>query len=364
MFENLPKKKDLRKRNEKYLYNDKIVIWDGKIIRCEHGKKKQDCKDCRGSQICMHGKFKRICKDCGGTALCEHGKFKRSCKDCGGAAFCKHGKFKNACKDCGGSQVCKHGKFKRICKDCGGAAFCEHGKLKRICKDCGGAAFCEHGKQKHRCKKCAGSSICKHGKFKPYCKKCGGSALCHSEWCETTGNKKYRGYCLFCFMNLFPDEKVARNYKTKEKSVVDFVKSNFPEFTWVCDKKIQDGCSKRRPDMLLNLGEYVIIIEIDENQHIDYDCSCENKRLMEISRDIGHRNCVFIRFNPDDYFNNNQNKITSCWGINKNGILSVKKTKQKEWEKRLNILKETIDYWTVNKTDKMVEVIQLFFDIS
>ena len=187
---------------------------------------------------------------------------------------------------------------------------------------------------------------------------------CHSQWCDTYGNKKYRGYCLFCFMNLFPDEKVARNYKTKERAVVDFVKSNFPEFTWVCDKKIKDGCSKRRPDMLLDLGEYVIVIEIDENQHIDYDCSCENKRLMEISRDIGHRNCVFIRFNPDDYFNNNQNKITSCWGINKNGILSVKKTKQKEWEKRLNILKETIDYWTVNKTDKMVEVIQLFFDIS
>jgi hypothetical protein len=40
----------------------------------------------------------------------------------------------------------------------------------------------------------------------------------------------------------------------------------------------------------------------------------------------------------------------------------VKKTKQKEWQKRLYTLKETIDYWTRNKPNKMVEVIQLFFD--
>lgn len=81
-------------------------------------------------------------------------------------------------------------------------------------------------------------------------------------------------------MHLFPDEKVSRNYKTKEKSVVDFVSNNFPDVTWICDKRIQDGCSQRRPDMLLDLGYQVIVIEIDENQHIDYDCSCENKRLM------------------------------------------------------------------------------------
>ena len=69
------------------------------------------------------------------------------------------------------------------------------------------------------------------------------------------------------------------------------------------DKKIQDGCSTRRPDLFLDLGYQIIIIEIDENQHIDYDCSCENKRIMELSQDVGHRPIVFIRFNPDDYKN-------------------------------------------------------------
>lgn len=84
---------------------------------------------------------------------------------------------------------------------------------------------------------------------------------CKSEWCDTRfSNKKYKGYCVYCFMHLFPDEKVARNYKTKEKYVIDFVKHHFGDVSWICDKKVQDGCSRRRPDMFLDLGKYVIII--------------------------------------------------------------------------------------------------------
>jgi len=132
---------------------------------------------------------------------------------------------------------------------------------------------------------------------------------CKSSWCEKTANKKYEGYCLFCYVNLFPDKTITRNYKTKEKDVVDRILKSFPDFTWVADKKVQDGCSKRRPDLLLDMGSHIIIVEIDENAHTDYDCSCENKRLMEISQDLGFRPIIFIRFNPDDYMNKNGNKI-------------------------------------------------------
>lgn len=76
---------------------------------------------------------------------------------------------------------------------------------------------------------------------------------------------------------------------------------NFPDFTWITDKTIQDGCSLRRPDLFLDLGYQVVIVEIDENQHDGYDCSCENKRIMQLSLDVDHRPIVFIRFNPDDY---------------------------------------------------------------
>jgi hypothetical protein len=187
---------------------------------------------------------------------------------------------------------------------------------------------------------------------------------CISNWCFTIVTKKYNGYCLYCYMNLFPDQPVTRNYKTKEYSIVDFVKTTFPSLSWIADKKITDGCSKRRPDLLLDLGYQIIIIEVDENQHTDYDCSCENKRIMELSRDLGHRPIVFIRFNPDDY-QENEKKITSCWGIDKNGVCVIKKSKKNEWFQRLETLKTQIMYWINenNKTNKIIDIIQLFYNV-
>jgi len=165
-------------------------------------------------------------------------------------------------------------------------------------------------------------------------------------------------------MNLFPDKPVSRNYKTKEYSIVEYVKTQFENFTWVADKKINGGCSKRRPDLLLDLGYQIVIIEIDENQHTDYDCSCENKRIMELSQDLEHRPIVFIRFNPDEYKKDGKT-ISSCWGNNNKGICVVKKSKMNEWIERLNVLKQQIEYWinTTNTTDKTIEIIQLFYDV-
>ena len=186
---------------------------------------------------------------------------------------------------------------------------------------------------------------------------------CKTELCSTLVGEKYDGYCLRCFMYLFPDKPVSRNYKTKEYSVVEYVNTKFPNYDWVKDKIVNGGCSKRRPDLLLDLGYQVIIVEVDENQHTDYDCSCENKRIMEISQDMGHRPIIFIRFNPDDYIQNGT-KISSCWGQTKNGICVVKKPKSDEWSKRLNVLENHINYWInpENTTNKTVEIIQLFYD--
>ena len=155
------------------------------------------------------------------------------------------------------------------------------------------------------------------------------SKRCTSEWCNTQcNNDKYDGYCLRCFMYLFPDKPVSRNYKTKEFAVVEYVTTEFPYVDWVAD------------------------------------CSCENKRIMELSQDEGHRPIVFIRFNPDNYVNTDGSKIISCWGTDGNGICVVKKSKKNEWVQRLNCLKESINYWInpENKTNKMVETVQLFYD--
>ena len=198
-------------------------------------------------------------------------------------------------------------------------------------------------------------------------------------------DKKYKGYCVFCFMHLFPEEPVSKNYKTKEKTVVDFIKENFNNFDWIYNKKIANGCYNRMPDLLTFIKkddsakhrasstngaegdkgdkkEQYIIVEIDEDQHNSYDCSCENKRLVEISKDLGHKSVVFIRFNPDSYLNSKEEKVKGCWTYSSKGVVSVSKNNSKRWEHRLNMLKESINYWSNNFTNKTIEVIQLFYD--
>lgn len=327
----------------------------------QHSKIKSQCKECGGSAICVHNKKKARCKECGGSSICLHDKRKTDCKECNGVSFCKHNNWKSICKECGGSQICEHNKVKARCKECGGSSICIHDKRKSDCKKCHGSQICEHGNHKSRCKPCGGSVFCKHDKFKRYCKECGGSALCKTECCETRGIKKYNGYCLPCCIQVCPEIKVSRNYKTKEKDVIDRIKDAFPNFTWIADKKIKDGCSKRRPDLFLDMGLHIIIVEVDENQHSDYDCSCEHKRLMEISQDVGHRPIVFIRFNPDAYKNADDVLVKSCWKLNKIGVMSIVKTKENEWIERINALKNQIQYWIDNPTEKTIEIIELFY---
>lgn len=48
----------------------------------------------------------------------------------------------------------------------------------------------------------------------------------------------------------------------------------------------------------------------------------------------------------------------------KMGICSIKKTKIKEWNNRLEVLNTQIEYWTIpeNKSEKTIEVVELFYD--
>jgi hypothetical protein len=338
------------------------VVFDkrGDFI-CDHEKKYSNCKYCNVSAFCEHGKRLDKCRDCVGPSFCEHSRLKSHCKECKGSQICEHDKYKSVCKECKGSQICEHDRVKSHCKECKGSQICEHSRVKSHCKECKGSQICEHSRVKSHCKECKGSQICIHDKQKGACKECGGSKLCKSTWCTSTKRKKFNDHCLRCFIHLYPDVKISRNYKTKETDVVSRIIEYFPNFTWVADKKVSDGCSRRRPDLLLDLGSHIIIIEVDENHHTDYDCSCEHKRLMQLSQDVGHRSIVFIRFNPDEYVKNGK-KITSCWRMNNStGLLHVPVSKTEEWSKRIEILKETINYWVSNPTEKTIEIIELFY---
>jgi hypothetical protein len=208
-------------------------------------------------------------------------------------------------------------------------------------------------KKKPKTKKCS------HDKQYQYCKQCNGSALCKSSHCETMGIKKYNGYCLSCCIEVCPDIEVLRNYKTKEKDVVARITNHFKDYSWITDKKIADGCSKRRPDLFLDLKSHIIIVEVDEHKHSSYDSSSENRRVVELSKDVGDRPIVFIRFNPDTYRDNNGNKVKGCWKLDKQGMLFI--ADLKDWNHRIQTLTENIKYWIHNPSSKSVEVIQLFY---
>lgn len=333
------------------------------VKKCIHGKREYHCIDCKGAGICEHDKRKTHCIECKGVSICEHSRLKYSCKDCKGKGVCEHNKLKHCCVTCKGTSICIHDKNKYTCKECKGGGICEHNRMKYNCKECKGGGICEHDKLKRLCTMCSGTAYCEHHKRRTRCKECGGSELCKTPGCEKVKyHKKYKGYCVRCFIHQYPDEPNARNYKTKERTVVEFLQTTFPHFTLINDKRVADGCSRRRPDVLIDFGDQVICIEIDENMHESYDCSCENKRLMEISQDIGHRPLVFIRFNPDSYLNEKGKVIRSPWSINKSGICVVKHNTA--WEHRLVTLQEQVNYWYEHRTSKTVEVIELFYDMN
>ena len=190
------------------------------------------------------------------------------------------------------------------------------------------------------------------------------SARCKTLNCTTrVSAKKYSGYCYRCFIYEFPDNKVVRNHKTRERAVADFVRASYPDLTITFDRPVADGCSRRRPDILMDMGEYVVITEIDENQHQAYDCSCENKRLMQLFQDCGNRPLVMVRFNPDRYYDQRERPIASCWGYTKEkGLCVVKPNKAAEWAARLATLKTTLDLVFSQPPTKEVDAILLYYD--
>jgi EsV-1-7 cysteine-rich motif len=222
-----------------------------------------------------------------------------------------------------------------------------------------------------KCIKCNITRSCfnkKNEKVALYCKDCKEIDMIdiiHKKCIEckfTRAIDKYADHCLRCFIYKFPDNEISRNYKVKEKHVQDFIEEKFPKI-FRFDKQIDGGCSKRRPDAFKDCLTHVLIIEIDEYQHKNYEEICENRRMMEIFKDTNNRPVVFIRFNPDKYINAENKIIDSCFDINKKLDVPFIKNK-KDWSYRTNKLKKHIENNIKNIPEKEVSIINLFFDFN
>jgi len=76
------------------------------------------------------------------------------------------------------------------------------------------------------------------------------------------------------------------------------------------DKQLDGGsCGKERPDFMWDAITHKVILEVDEDQHKDRPCECEQTRMANLTNSIGMP-CVWIRFNPDAY--KGQGKVTDA----------------------------------------------------
>jgi hypothetical protein len=74
-------------------------------------------------------------------------------------------------------------------------------------------------------------------------------------------------------------------------------------FKYTTHNKIMTSsqCGKERPDFVFDFGTHFVIVEVDENQHITYQCLCEQVRMMNLVHAAGGVPCFFIRYNPDKF---------------------------------------------------------------
>lgn len=212
------------------------------------------------------------------------------------------------------------------------------------------AIFGIRGKKPKCCSQCKTSQM-----INLACTKCSSNYSPYNIQCDIEGNKKYDGFCTHCFANLFPDNPKTKMIRTKSKElqVVNYISTRIKGFYH--DKPLyvnlnDPGCdcsSKRRIDLRKLIGNTMLCIEVDENQHRGYCEIDEEKRYNELVSDFTG-NWVFIRYNPDKYKD------------------SHGKCRNPKMEKRLEkLLKETKRY--VEKIENggntdLIEIFHLYFD--
>ncbi len=164
--------------------------------------------------------------------------------------------------------------------------------------------------------------------------------------------------CSQCFMFNNPDHEFSRHYKTKELTFTRLLQQDLSEqgIECVLDSKISGGCSRRRPDVFIDMLTHVLIIEIDENQHLSYNESCEYVRTIELNEDIGHRPMYIIRLNPDSYKLDGKS-VRGCFN-------SKMELNKKEFGRRYSTLLSTVLDLTATPPERLIDSIELFFTES
>ena len=84
----------------------------------------------------------------------------------------------------------------------------------------------------------------------------------------------------------------------KEHAVVRHLRRTI-ELPLIYDESPGFECTRKRPDIRFETPTHDVIVEVDENQHRQYQESCECARISEIVGALGGKSVAFVRYNPD-----------------------------------------------------------------
>ncbi len=169
---------------------------------------------------------------------------------------------------------------------------------------------------------------------------------------QSRSKKKYDYYCCNCFERNFPADPRVELIKgrTEETRVRDWLATEFPSYTFIHNNAIWAGdcdcSSRRRIDFRILLGNTLLCIEVDEDQHKYRNKEDEILRYDDLMMVHGGK-FIFLRFNPDPFVKDGQRQ---------NPHLETRFTKLKE------TLLTQIQRIRLGENRELVEVIYLFYD--
>jgi hypothetical protein len=158
--------------------------------------------------------------------------------------------------------------------------------------------------------------------------------------CELVEVLDKEGFCWTCRPELAQRVRLA-----KQKEVRNYLA--FKNLKYDSYDRIIDGgaCGKERPDFVFDFESKIVIVEVDEFQHQERACECEQTRMINICSSYGGAPVVFIRWNPDPF--------------KKNG-----RTQSVPLAKRLQVLEGWIRHFQKPETfvTNLLSVVYLYFD--
>jgi len=124
--------------------------------------------------------------------------------------------------------------------------------------------------------------------------------------CQLTAVLNHRDICSYCEPSLY-----LKYTKRKERIIKDLLDVHALVPT-SHDQVVFDTtlCGRERPDFFFDLGTHVVILEVDEGQHKDRQCTCEQTRMVNVTQGLGGLRVRWLRYNPDTFKLPNGRKST------------------------------------------------------